>query len=294
MAKIAFEWYCLCNDIQNKCDGLESVIQFITEGIGENPVNILCGGEEQSFNSMIADIGNHTLISYVPENGSLNVLISLFGIALYNVKLSESVPENIKYRINYTSINLDGKRIEFSAKTEAELWSEISSQMMSMNKIGGFQVMVPKDMNDNTITAKMFYLTSDWLSNGVNSNADENEIRKSLKKNIDYVLTMSSFTWHGLKRFVKEYEHIIDAGLKLNEKAVVTKTLFLFYSLFMIGQANGEISSFEELNNQIIKRFGKREIGLSYDVCKKMQEEMLTNNNYADIIKCGAKIVLRM
>ena len=128
----------------------------------------------------------------------------------------------------------------------------------------------------------------------MNSNADENEIRKSLKKNIDYVLTMSSFTWHGLKRFVKEYEHIIDAGLKLNEKAVVTKTLFLFYSLFMIGQANGEISSFEELNNQIIKRFGKREIGLSYDVCKKMQEEMLTNNNYADIIKCGAKIVLRM
>ena len=187
-----------------------------------------------------------------------------------------------------------GKRIEFSAKTEAELWSEISSQMMSMNKIGGFQVMVPKDMNDNTITAKMFYLTSDWLSNGVNSNADENEIRKSLKKNIDYVLTMSSFTWHGLNRFVKEYEHIIDAGLKLNEKAVVTKTLFLFYSLFMIGQANGEISSFEELNNQIIKRFGKREIGLSCDVCKKMQEEMLTNNNYADIIKCGAKIVLRM
>ena len=66
---------------------------------------------------------------------------------------------------------------------------------------------------------------------------------------------------------MKEYEHIIDAGLKLNEKAVVTKTLFLFYSLFMIGQANGEISSFEELNNQIIKRFGKREIGLSYDVC---------------------------
>lgn len=45
MVKIAFEWYCLCNDIQNKCDGLESVIQFITEGIGENPVNILCGGD---------------------------------------------------------------------------------------------------------------------------------------------------------------------------------------------------------------------------------------------------------
>ena len=54
--------------------------------------------------------------------------------------------------------------------------------------------------------------------------------------NIDYVLTMSSFTLHGLKRFVKEYERVISEGLKLNQKAVVTKTLFLIYSLFMIGQ----------------------------------------------------------
>lgn len=294
MAKIAFEWYCLCNDIQNKCDELEDIIQFITDGTGDNPVNILYGGEEQGFNSLIGDMGNHTLISYVPEDGSLNILICLFGLALYNVKLSETVPRNCKYRINYVSINLDGKRTEFRAKTVEELFSEVNSQMMSMDRIGDFQIMVPKNMNDNTIAAKMFYMTSDWLHKGLDFEVDEKEIRKNLKKNIDYVLTMSSFTWHGLKRFVKEYEHVIDEGLKLNEKAVVTKTLFLFYSLFMIGQASGKISSFEELNNQIVKRFGKREIGLSYDVCKKIQQEMLANNDYADVIKRGAKIVLEM
>ena len=163
-----------------------------------------------------------------------------------------------------------------------------------MNKIGGFQIMVPQNINDNTIAAKMFYMTSAWLHKGLNFDEDEKEIRKSLKKNIDYVLTISSFTWHGLKRFVKEYEKIIEEGLKLNEKAVVTKTLFLFYSLFMIGQANGGISSFEELNNQIVKKFGKREIELSYEVCKKMQEEMLANSDYAETVKRGAKIVLEM
>lgn len=62
----------------------------------------------------------------------------------------------------------------------------------------------------------------------------------------------------------------------------------------MIGKANGGINSFEELNNQIVKRFGKREIGLSFDTCKKMQEEMLAHKDYSEIIKCGAKIVLEM
>ena len=62
----------------------------------------------------------------------------------------------------------------------------------------------------------------------------------------------------------------------------------------MLGQANGSIGSFEELNNQVVRRFGKREIELSYDVCKRIQEEMLTNVNYPQLIKDGAKIVLEM
>ncbi len=294
MTKIAFEWYCLCNDIQNKCGELGQIIEFITNGTGDNPVKIIDSGKKQIFNPLIADKGNHTLISYVPEDGSLNVLICLFGIALYNVKLSENVPENCKYQINYTSINLDGKKTEFRAATVEELCLEVSKQMIPMNAIGDLKIIAPRNMNDNTIAAKMFYMASDWLQNGLDFDADEKEICKNLKRNIDYVLNMSSFTWHGLKRFVKEYEQVIDEGLKLNEKAVVTKTLFLFYSLFMIGEANGEINSFEELNNQIVKRFGKREIGLSFENCKKMQEEMLAHKDYSEIIKRGAKIVLEM
>lgn len=294
MAKIAFEWYCLCNDIQNKCDDLENIIRFITEGIGDNPVTIFCSGEDQSFNTMITNIGNHTLITYIPEDGSLNVLISLFGIALYNVKLSETVPENCKYGINYASIDLDGKRTEFKAKTEKELSDEIFSHMTSMDKIGELQIMVPKNWNDNTFAAKMFYITSDWLHKGLNFDTNEIEIRNNLKKNIDYILTMSPFTWHGLKRFAKEYKNVIDAGIKLNDKVVVSKNIFLFYALFMIGLSNDEINSFEKLNNQIIKRFGKREIGLTYEVCKEMQEDMLKNSSYAEIIRVGAKKVLEM
>ena len=294
IAKIAFEWYCLCNDIQNKCDGLEPIIQFITDGVGDNPVNILCNGDEQVFNSIVADTGNHTLISYVLEDGSLNVLICLFGIALYNVRLSETVPVNCKYKINYISINLDGKRTEFKARTEEELLFEVNSQMMPIDTIGALQIIAPKNMKDNTILAKMFYMTSEWLHKGLDFNIDEIEIRKNLKKNIDYILRMSSLTWHGLKRFVKEYEQVIDAGIKLNEKQVVTRMLFQFYLLFMIGQANGEINNFKELNNRIVKKFGEKEIRLSYEVCKKMQEEILAHDNYAEIIKCGANVVSKM
>lgn len=294
MAKIAFEWYCLCNDIQNKCYGLENIIQFITEGIGENPVNIICSGEEQIFNSIIGEIGNHTLILYVPENGSLNVLISLFGIALYNVKLSDVIPENCKYRVSYISINLDGEKSEFKARTEEELHSEITSQMMPMNKIGGLQIMVPKKLNDNTIAAKMFYLSSDWIYKGIDFDVNEIEIRKRIKENVDYLLKMSSFTLHGIKRFVREYEHVIADGVKLYEKGGVTKNLFMFYALFVIGHSNGAITTFDELNNEIVNRFGKREIGLTSESCKQIQEEMLACNDYAEVIKHGANIVLDM
>jgi hypothetical protein len=294
MAKIAFEWYCLCNDVQSKCEELESIIKFITDGIGNNPVKIICSGDEQTFNSLIGDMGNHTLILYVPQDGSLNVIISLFGIALYNVKLCEKVPQNCKYRVNYTSINLDGKRTEFRAKTEDDLCADMSKQFTPMGNVGGLQVMVPQNMHDNTITAKMFYLTSSWLHQGLDTVVDEIKLCEGLKKNVDYILKMSSFTWHGLKRFVKEYESIIDVGVKINEKSVISKSLFLFYLLFMLGQANGSIGSFEELNNQVVRRFGKREIELSYDVCKRIQEEMLTNVNYPQLIKDGAKIVLEM
>lgn len=294
MAKIAFEWYCLCNDIKDKCDELEPIIQFITDGVGENPVNIFCNGEEQSFNCIIGDRGNHTLISYVPEDGSLNVLICLFGLVFYNVRLSKSIPENCKYKVNYFSVNLDGKRTEFKTETEDKLCLDIKNGMSIVNTVGGLQIMAPTNMNDSTITAKMFYLSSDWLHKGMNFNTDKKDILINLKKNIDYVLTMSSFTLHGLKRFVKEYERVISEGLKLNQKAVVTKTLFLIYSLFIIGQADGKINSFEELNKQIVKKFGNREIKLSYEICEKLQAEILANSDYSECIKNGARIVLEM
>ncbi|MEC0666128.1 hypothetical protein P8864_09470 [Priestia flexa] len=41
MAKIAFEWYCLQNDISSKVDRFEPIIQFITTGIGDDIVKIV-------------------------------------------------------------------------------------------------------------------------------------------------------------------------------------------------------------------------------------------------------------
>lgn len=294
IAKIAFEWYCMCNDIHNKCEELDHIIQYITEGSGANPVHILCSKEEHVMNTLVGEKGNHTLISYVPEDGSLNILISLFGIAIYNVKMSETVPENCKYEVNYFSVDLDGKRIEFKAKTASDLYDEIGKQMMPMDNIGDFQLLIPKNMKDDTITAKMFYTSSAWFQKGTGYDTNEIEIRKELKRNIDYIMNKSPFTVHSLKRFAKDYKEVIDRGVKINKKAVVTKTLFLFYVLFTIGQENSGISCFEEINNQIVKKFGKREIALSYDVCMKMQEEIISTLNYADIIKRGAKVVLEM
>lgn len=294
MAKIAFEWYCLCNGIQGKCNELEDIIQFICEGTGKNPVHILCDENAQIFNKLVANKGNHTLILYVPKDGSLNVLINLFGIVFYNVKLSDVVPENCIYKICYTTIGLDGDKIEFKAENEIELWNEVESQMMPLSNMNQIQIMAPQNMNDTTIAPKMFCLTSDWLNQGLDFNMEESELRKNLKKNIDYVFTMSSFTLHGLKRFVKEHERIIDEGMKINEKAVVTKELFLFYSLYIVGLQYEEIDSFEKLNQKIVEKFGNKEIELSYDICKKLQKEMLDNNKYAEVIKCGAKIVSKM
>ena len=39
-----------------------------------------------------------------------------------------------------------------------------------------------------TIAAKMFYMTCDLLHKGLEFDEDEKEIRRRLKKNIDYVL----------------------------------------------------------------------------------------------------------
>lgn len=294
MTKIAFEWYCLCNDIQSKCDELEDVVQFICDGTGKNPVNIFCDGKEQIFNCLLSNKGNHTLILYVPEDGSLNVLINLFGIVFYNVKLCDKVPKNCIYKICYTTIGLDGEKIEFKSKNEEELWKEIKSQIIPVSNENQFQIMAPQNMDDKTIAPKMFCLTTDWLNQGLDFNMEESELRKNLKKNIDYVFAMSSFTLRGLKRFVKEHERIIDEGMKINKKAVVTKELFLFYSLYIAGLQYEEIDSFEKLNQKIVEKFGNKEIELSYDICKKLQEEMLDNNEYAEVIKCGAKIVSKM
>ncbi|MBU8568914.1 hypothetical protein KM914_21365 [Virgibacillus pantothenticus] len=293
VAKIAFEWYCLQNDISGKVKAFERIIQFITNGIGDDIVTIVGNEELYSTLKMNTNFGSHTLLSYIAKDNSVNVLISLFGIAIYNIRISDFVIDECRNNVIFQELTLDSKRVQFKFDTFGNFKSDFQKKFTEVELENGMKAKIPKDMTDVLIRYEFFYGTSYPLFQGnlQCTNKSNEKIMNIIIKNIEDILQSSVVILRGLKRFVKEHFNNFDEEIKLNPKSNNKKAMFMFYLLFTVGQSNGNIKNLSDLNKVLEVKFSSKTIRINDKMIYKLNGKIYSTANYSDIILKGAKTV---
>ncbi|MEY8732094.1 hypothetical protein AB9M92_07485 [Peribacillus frigoritolerans] len=293
MAKIAFEWYCLQNDISGKVEAFEPIIQFITNGIGDDLVTIVGNEELYSTLKVTTNFGSHTLLSYVAKDNSVNILVSLFGIAIYNIKICDSVIDECRNNVIFQELSIDAKRVQFKFYTFEHFIHDFHNKFTEVELGNGIKAKIPKDMTDVLIQYQLFYGTNFPLFQ-VDlqcANKPNEKIINLIIKNMEDTLQSSAVTLRGLKRFVKENFNSFDEEIKLNPKGTNKKAVFMFYLLFIVGQSNGAIKGLSDLNKVLKDKFSDEIIGISDEVICKLNDEIFSTADYSDIILKGAKTI---
>lgn len=291
-AKIAFEWYCVRNDICKKIDDFDPVIQYITNGTENNIVTLVSQDRVYNLIDESTEFGSHTLLTYIANDNSINVLVSLFGIAIYNVKVCKSTITECKNNILFQELRLDSKRNEFVFDTYESMEAYFISSFTKLDT-ENISLMVPKDMTDLTLRYKSsYYLNYSLLQSNLKlTNKPNSKIIDLLIKRLNIILQTSALTIRGLKRFVKEHFSSFDEEIKLNPKGTHKKAVFMFYQLFIIGQSNGTIRNFNELTKEIRKKFSGEDIVMNEAISTKLNDEIFSVDNHSKLILEGAKSV---
>lgn len=293
MAKIAFEWYCVNNEVNDKIDAFELIINYITSGIGEGIVTIVSNIELFDLLKVNMGFGSHTLFSYVGKDNSVNVLVSLFGIAAYNIRLCDSIIKECGKNVLFQELTLDAKRNNFAYDT-FDNFAQIVRNSFEEKLIGPIlTVMVPKDMTDTTLQYKIMY--GSYYSMFQNElkliNEPTQDLISLILKNIESILQESALTIRGLKRFVKEHIKNFDEEVRLNPKGTNKKSIFMFYIMFMVGQAKVGIKSIRDLNKVLKRKFSEETICINDELCQKLKDEILSTAAYSEIIIKGARAI---
>lgn len=290
MAKIAYEWYCLHNKITDKLDVFDSIIDFITTGNGFDPVELVSNEAVYAWFEQQSDIGSHTILSYIGHDDSVNIIVSFFGIAVYNIRLLPHPIAQCKYNAVYQRITIDAKREQFRFYSMADLIENFQTALHEVWGLGGIKDITPRNMDDTSLQDQIMYA----LYYGIFQNdlmcvtQPTPQVLHLLEYQIGNVFQISALTVRGLKRFVKEHKEYLDTGLGLNPNGSNKKSIFLFYILFIVGQSEGTWHGIKNVNDFILKKFGTDTISISDELRNQLLLEMLETEGYFEIIKSGA------
>ena len=293
MTKIAFEWYCLHNGIEDKNDKFEDIINFIVKGEGNNPVTIVGNETVYGLFDQYTNFANHTLLCYIASDNSVNILISLFGIAIYNVRILNEVIEECSCNALFQTLTIDAKREQFYFKNKEELNDDLINSFYNMDFGNGMTVLMPKDMTDMSLQYQMLYLQNYDLfaTNLMCVDKPDSVIVHMIIKHIEKLLQESALTIRGLKRFVNEHKEYLERENALNPNGTNKQSIFMFFILYTIGNSNGKISSMKELISYLKQRFSGTEISISDDMSKNLYTEIFKDKDYFEKIKMGALVV---
>ncbi|MBR6616724.1 MAG: hypothetical protein IKL00_02480 [Oscillospiraceae bacterium] len=291
IAKIAYEWYCLFNSVQGNLEEFNDIIRFITTGDGVNPVQFVGNGELYKVLEDIGNYGSHTLIAYLGNDNSVNVIVSLFGIAIYNVKLLSNTIEECSNNCIYQELSLDSKRKSFCFKTIEDLRKNIGESFHKaspIDTIRGFNIMY---LDDTAMTIKFMYSEcyKSMQNNLMCVLEPTQETVELLKLQTSKIFQESALTVRNLKRFVKEHKKYWNDVFRLNPNTGDKKTMFLYYLIFIIG--TNDIQNLSELNSHLKNNFGNSEIKISDELTNEFIKIIMGTNNYQEIIRKGAALV---
>lgn len=302
VSKVAFEWYCAKNGVSGYHQEFENIVSYITTGQGKNPVTILQNEEIYYYLEKNVDLGSHCLFAFVDDKCKVNVVFSLFGIAMYRVIVADVIPSFCSNNFMYLELRTDSSRKEIIKENYEQAEGYFISELISKDNfvegsiVNGIPLMIRKQTMNVDITRYPFVFNMVQCLMGIHDETVEyNSIIKDiLLHNISNITQASLLHKKAIKRFVNDYFYEGHEPIKLNPVSTNKKTTFLLYILFVIGMSGIKI-----IDGKGLQEIAKRALGLSNDtefvinneIEKNMREKIMNTDNYSEIIEKGADVI---
>ena len=108
VAKIAYEWYCLKNKVEDRYHDFSDIIDYILNGNNNQVVKMVTDETLLAQFQDFCNNGSHCIMAYLDYEDGISVLVDMFGVAVYDVKVCRHIPDFCKYNCALQKINIDG------------------------------------------------------------------------------------------------------------------------------------------------------------------------------------------
>lgn len=297
ISKIAYEWYCLKNDINDKYDDFIDIINFITLGVGQ-PVSVIENKELIGYFKQNMIFGSHSIIGYLSQDKDVYVLVNLFGAALYKVKICKLNPKLCKKNCMLQEFTIYGERREIIYEDPASLTHDVNNSFVPGGKVNEVTVMIPINPLDTSLQQKYFLSTVyHFMESGyvIETKVPTENSIGIIIENLNYLMNQRIIHKKALKRFAKE--HIVDSTelIILNSDGTKNKNSFMFYIVYLIGKYLENINDIEQINQLIEKHLGKQNkeyiVNDSFNV--ELIECIQADEDYSTVLGRGITLIMK-
>lgn len=297
VAKIAYEWYCAKNNVRDKYDIFNEIITFILDGKGNNIVSLVTNESVLSHFKQFCNHGSHALFGYIDKDGGISVMVDMFGVALYNVKVCNTIPDFCKFNCLLQKINVDGTGNRECESLCLKDYNDLATDMLegafenpniSSTCIENIPVKVclsgKKNANFNLF---IMDLLSDLSKGIIGTKEATPSLFDFVYKQIEILLQCSVLHKRGIYRFIEE--HITGKEIVLNPNGTDKDNIFLYYILYVVGRSKYQTIDDENFNEIYLKTFGTRDYEITDENMKAILNEMLSDSGYNEYIKQGVE-----
>ena len=294
VSKIAYEWFCKVNNIEDKFDIFNNIIEFIVTGRGnENNGIATILSDEKIYNSImesgVVNYGDHLLICYKTKDEKINVIYSLFGIVIYKIEVLNLREGNFNWLTKFfQKLTITGQNTIIKENDLVNFMDDLMSSSCEVIDINTEEVKVNNSSNNNILDKIFFFKMRDYFEN-IDFTIDNDKLLNLLLRNLNELFASNVIDKVALERFVKDYS--------LNEKKSInlscSDALFWIklYLVILIGENNYNEFSYEIIN-KLIKKYISSESNtllVSDNLGMKIKDIILSKNNYINLINEGAK-----
>lgn len=302
ISKIAYEWYCSKNNINGFHKEFENIVKYITEGNCENTVTIMQNQELYDYYEEQVCLGSHSLFCFI-DNGQVNVIVILFGIAMYRVLVTDTVPAYCKNNFMYIELRTDSSRkemVHLSDEDAEKYFYEYFLKQIDYEDVdvNGIKVKIAKTIPKIDVRLYPFVFNMVKCFRGIHdeTKTPNKTINDILKDNILEILQASSLHKKSIKRFVKEFFPEGHEEIRINPNLTNKRTEFLLYILFTIGKENIETIDDNSLQKIVKKSLNmgiEDEFVITDTIEERIRNEMLNTMGYSDLLEKGADVIKR-
>lgn len=297
LSKIAFEWYCKENNVIGYHSEFDNIIKYITEGVGTRPVTIIQDEIVYELRSQIQNLGSHMLFGFEAIDGKINVVISLFGLLMYRVVVSDVVPSFCNNNFLFAELRIDSKKTEHKHADYEASKTYFANIFDPKNfrpiNIGGITIMLPLSMSP--VDVSVYPIIMDIVKILAETNNDmstpDKKVQDMLFKFTEELTQASVLHKRAIRRFVNVYFSDHHAPIIISPESCDRKKAFLFYVVYLIGK-----SDIAELNDKALQDIINKRFELSYDATINLTEELsntlvqeiLADEEYSSVLEDGA------